>query len=146
MAVTEQSEREIVVASQAAWKHSNFDRLSKLISADCVVHVSYVGHHGDNPTDATSCQQAIDDTRKNLASASSGGLTYIYESTPPAISVDSGIAIAHLRTTESLSKAGMNKTSVTEEVETLQMRYNRVLITAVDAKTISIAINGKKVN
>ena len=143
--LNEKSARAVVEATEAAWKQANIDEVEKYISSDCKIHESGPSSNGGTESRDITCQQSLQDMRKFVASANASGATREYQSTTPTITIEGDKAIAHLRATETLSKGDKNLESVSEQVETLQLRDGKVLITTIDVHAVSATANGQRI-
>jgi hypothetical protein len=143
--LSEQSARSVVVASEAAWKRSNVDQVAAYVAADCVLHDTSPKPDGTTATTTKACKESLDQQRSLIASAASNGADHRYESTPPTITIEGDKAIARMHATESLSKNGKGLLAESDQVETLQLRDGKLLITQIDVKATGLTVEGKRI-
>jgi hypothetical protein len=138
--VTMQSARMVVEASEAAEKNNDPDKAAMYLSDDGVLRSTDPKPGGGTVTNTHTRQQYLDDAHK----MKSEGLDRRYESTRPSISIKDGKAIAKMRVTETLTRGDKSLVGVADQVETLEMRNGKVMITAVDSTMVSLTINGQR--
>jgi hypothetical protein len=142
--LTEQSARSVVDASAQATKHSNFDQMAAYTSDDCVFQVTVPKPDGTPDTSSKPCRDFINDQRKQIGSAIANGASRDYDATVSTVVIDGDKATARLHAIDSLSEHGHTMKAESDQLETLQMRNGKLLITAIDEKATHLVIDGQR--
>jgi len=144
--LTEQSARRVVESVEANTKQSNFDPVATAFSDDCVRHESDPKPDGTGAmeTNTKSCREDLDDMRSLIAAVASAGATHQYNSTVSTVEVHGDKAIVHVHVSWSQSQGTHNMNTELDQVDTLQLRNGKVLITAIDATTTDLTVDGRR--
>ena len=138
--VNQQSVQSVANAIEAATRANDNDKANSYLARDCVFHVTSPDPSGSMHVDSMTRQQYVDDQAKAKAEGSSE----VYKSTAPVVTIKDGKASAKLRATDSQIDSGKSVTTVSDQVETFEVRDGRLLVTTVDVTVVSVTVDGKR--
>ena len=141
----EASVRAVAQAGEDASKQSNFDQMTSLISDDCQMHETAPKQDGTKQEQTKSCKQGIDEQRKQIGDAVAGGAVRTYEYTITSVTIEGDKGTAKIHASDSLAQGGNSLKADADEVETVQLRNGKAVITHVDVTVTGVEVNGRRV-
>ncbi|HEY2346205.1 MAG TPA: hypothetical protein VGH80_10020 [Xanthomonadaceae bacterium] len=138
--ISEQSLQAAANAIEAAARANDMDKANSWLASDCVFHVTSPDPKGGMRVDTMTRQQYVDDQAK----AKTEGKNEVYKSTVPVVSIKDGKATASMRATDSQIEGGKSVTTVSDQVETFDLRNGRLMVTAVSVTVVSLTVDGNR--
>ena len=143
--LTGHAARAVVQASEDAWKRMDFDKAAALHSDDCAVTDASPGSDGKLVTSTTKCREMFDTGRRSFSELRAKGGEIHYGSTITAVRLQGDKAVVSLHAIVTMGLNGKTMRMESDQVETVQSRSGKLLITASDSKTTSEIVDGRRV-
>ena len=145
-ALTDRSVRTLVDANEESIRLDQFDQSNAFISDDCTARNVMMKEDGSKDDKTQSCRQATEEGRKVIGEVNASGTTHTYASTVTSIVIEGAKATAQLHVVYKLAR-GEHRTEIdTDEVETVQLRNGKPLITAVVETQTAAVVDGRRIS
>jgi hypothetical protein len=135
----------VVDKVEIASRDANWAGIKYYVSPDCVIHDTAPKQDGTMETTSKGCSDAVDEEARVLSAAAYQGATHQYSYQIQVVVIEGPKAVAHLSTSETISNRGHSLKTASDQVETLQMRDSKLLITAIDEKVTSLQVDGREI-
>ena len=141
VAISQASVEAVADAIENAARANDTDKANSYLAGDSVFHVTEPDPRGGTQVVTMTRQQYVDDQAKARAE----GVSEVYKSTAPVVTIRDGKATATVRATDSQVEGGKSVTTVSDQVETFGMRDGHLMVTAVDVTVVSVTVDGNRV-